>query len=81
MYVPVCVQGFSVACTHLKREREGDYFIEEGNRAPVIKATHSRNWGGSVPFAASGTVTPLASGYPIRRFNWVFRKLRDAGCC
>ena len=64
MYVPVCVQGFSVACTHLKREREGDYFIQEGNRAPVIKATHSRNWGGSVPFAASGTVTPLASGYP-----------------
>ena len=34
-----------------EREREREsilYFIQEGNRAPVSKATHSRNWEGPV---------------------------------
>ena len=33
--------------THTERERE--LFIQEGNRAPVAKATHARNWEGPVP--------------------------------
>ena len=35
----------------------GDLY-EEGNRTPVRKETHSRNWGEPFPFPASGTVTP-----------------------
>ena len=28
-----------------ERERERERFIQEGNRAPALKATHARNWG------------------------------------
>ena len=39
-------------------EKERDV-IQEGNRAPVSEATHSRNWGGTVPFAYLLTTNQL----------------------
>ena len=41
-------------------------FLQEGNRAPVSKATLPRNWGGPFPFAATGTVAPLKKGIEHR---------------
>ena len=53
-----CGTGISVSDT------EREFFIEEGNRAPVDKATLPRYWGGPIPCAATGSVCSLICVLP-----------------
>ena len=56
-------RGLSCTCGRRERERDRqreEFFIEEGNRASLNKATLPRNGGGGggFPFAATGTAKP-----------------------
>ena len=58
-----CCSVISVA-REFQCQTQREFFIEEGNRAPVDKATLPRYWGGPIPCAATGSVCSLICVLP-----------------